>query len=417
VVGSEARSIDELIDAVPWGRLALAYGFALDAPAMLHGQVDAVDLDPDFDDWVFSSVIHQGKPYSGTAPTLWLLRRIVEAHPGHPALGTCLRAVAECAAVLSWVRGRGDDANDDTTSAPVRYRSPGGDPLWSSVLPPDYVTPPNVDGRVHDDYFMAATAHLDTLTACVAEWRPTVAACLVERSHLEDAVDAGSAVVQLWPTGSVADALVAVVGDNTVAEQHRAGALYALSRAGNDVTDLVNPTDRGLHFAIALGQPDRATYLEALVDALGDLPWLFATFPHGLPGAKPWLLAAVIATVLDRTPVNNAGTPLVDALAGVLARPSGPLGATYEWGPVLAWAFPDRVQKGVVQAVPLPQSLTPLQNRLLAALVGNDKVWTPKSGNDSLALRRVGLPHDRAVVAGLLRTETPPKSPERRWHR
>jgi hypothetical protein len=83
---------------------------------------------------------------------------------------------------------------------------------------------------------------------------------------------------------------------------------------------------------------------------------------------------------------------------------------------MLAWAFPDRVQKGVVQPVPLPESLTPIQEQLLTALVGNDKVWTPRSGNDSLALKRVGLPHDRTDVASLLRsTATTPT--RRRWRR
>ena len=32
------RSIDELIDSVPWGRLTHAYDFALDAPVMLHAR-------------------------------------------------------------------------------------------------------------------------------------------------------------------------------------------------------------------------------------------------------------------------------------------------------------------------------------------------------------------------------------------
>ena len=415
---SDSRSIDELIDAVPWGRLTLAYDFAIDAPAMLRAQVGAVELDRGFEDCIFSSVVHQGTPYSGTAPTLWLMRRIVEARPGHPALEVCLRAIAECAAALSWIQNRADnDSRGDKTSAPALYRSPQGDPVWSSVMPPDYATPPKVDGQVQDDYFKASTVQVDTLMACVDDWRSTIATCLMDRSHLDDAVRAGSAVLQLRPTGSIVDALVAVVGDITVAVQHRAGALYALSRTGTDVTDLVGQDDRALWFAMALGQPDRATSIETLVDAVGDLPWLSATFPKGLPGAEPWLLPAVIATILDRTPVSDADMPLVDALAGVLARPSGPLGATYEWGPVLNWAFPDRVQKGVVQPVPLPQSLTPLQQRLLAALVGNDKVWTPKSGNDSLALRRVGLPHDRLSVASLLSAGTPPKAAQRWWRR
>jgi hypothetical protein len=283
-------------------------------------------------------------------------------------------------------------------------------------LAPDYEAPPKIDGTVPDDYFVAAPAHVDTLRASVADWHATIARCLLGRSQLDDAVQAGSAVVRLWPDGPVAEALVSLVSDDTVAKSYRAGALYALSRADSDATDLAGPDDRALRFAVAFGQPERGDHLEVLVDALGDLSWLSKTFPHGLPGAEPWLIAALVVAILDQTPVTEASPSLVDALVGVLARPSGPLGATYEWGPVLAWAFHDRVQEGVVRPVPPPETLTRLQARLLVALVSNDKVWSPKSGNDSLALARVGLPHDRAAVASLV-PMTPPKSGRRWWGR
>lgn len=402
---TDERSIDELIDSVPWGRLTHAYDFALDAPVMLHAQVDATELDPAFDDWLFSAVTHQGTTYSATAPVLWLLRRIVTASAEHPALGLCLSAVAICADAIGWIDKpaqnlSGSHGDDGPTRA--LYRNPEGDPPWASVMPPGYRTKAKIDGRVHDDYFEASFADVDTLRVCVADWHPTIVRCLIERDLLDSAVEAAAAAVQLWRTGPVADALTALVRDESVAELHRAGALYALSRAGRDVGELAGTGERGLQFAFALGQPDAEGNLETLVDALGDLPWLSRSFPHGLPGAEPWLIPAVVAAVLDQAPVHGASDRVVDALVGVAARPSGPFGATYEWGPVLAWAFPDRVQKGVVQPVPPPESLTPTQERLLVALVGNDKVWEPRSGNDSLALKRVGLPHDRAAVASLL---------------
>ena len=415
--GAGDRAIDELIDSVPWGRLTHAYDFALDAPALLHSQVGTTKPDPAFDDWLFSAVIHQGTPYSATAPTLWLLRRIVDAQPGHPALGLCLSAVAVCATAIGWAEARAPDAaetGDDGPSPPAPYRNADGEPLWASAMPPGYATPPKVDGEVHDDYFEAAVADIDTLRACVADWEPTIVRCLTERSHLDDAVEAGAAAVQLWPEGPVADALTALVVDTTVVLHHRAGALYALSRAGLDVADLAGG-ERALRFALALGQPSRPGSVDELVDALRDLSWLTNAFPQGLPGAEPWLIPAVVVAVLDHTPVDRASAQVVDALAGVAARPSGPFGATYEWGPMLAWAFADRVQEGVVEPMPLPESLTTTQARLLTALVGNDKVWNPKSGNDSLALKRVGLPHDRTAVTSLLQTTSTPKP--RLWRR
>ncbi len=414
------RSIDQLIEAVPWGRLTFAYGFALDAPAMLHGQVNATDYDSAFEDWMFSAVIHQGTPYSGTAPTLWLLRRIVDERPDHPALRICLSAVAECATALSFVSNKEAGSGGGTPAAPALHRSMGGDPLWASVMPPGYVPPPKTynwvsGGPYKDDYFKAAIADVETLKDCVADWQPVVARCLNDRVEIDSALQAGTAVVRLWPHGQVVGALAAVANDPTITEQHRAAAVFGLSRSGCNVTGLVASGDRAAQFAMALGESEKAGHLEVLIHELEDLPWLLATFPQGLPGAEPWMIAAVVAAVLKQTTAGNAGELLVNALVAVLSRPSGPLGATYEWGPVLVWAFPDRVQTGVVKDVPLPESLTPLQARLVAALIGNDKVWAPKSGNDSLALRRVGLPHDRATLAKLVEGTNPES--KSRWLR
>jgi hypothetical protein len=332
--GARDRSIDELIDSVPWGRLTHAYDFALDAPAMLHAQVGATEFDNSFDDWLFCSVTHQGTPYSGTAPALWLLHRIVDAQPEHPALEQCLRAVAVCAKAISWAESRSADAGepDDDAGSPRWYRSSDGEPVWASAMPPDYETPSKTDGKVHDDYFKAAIADIDTLKACVAVWHPTIIACLMDRTHLDDSVEAGAAVVQLWPDGPVADALTALVGDTTVAEHQRAGALYALFRAGLDVAHLAGGVDRALRFAFALGQPARAGSLAELVGGLRDLAWLTKALPQGLPGAEPWLIPAVVATILEHTPLHEASAEVVEALAGVARRPSGPFGATYEWG-------------------------------------------------------------------------------------
>jgi hypothetical protein len=126
---TDDRSIDELIDSVPWGRLTDAYDFALEAPVMLHAQVDATELDPAFDDWLFSAVTHQGTPYSATAPVLWLLRRIVTASAGHPALGLCLSAVAICADAIGWVDKQAQalsDSNGDDGPPRALYRNPEG---------------------------------------------------------------------------------------------------------------------------------------------------------------------------------------------------------------------------------------------------------------------------------------------------
>jgi hypothetical protein len=381
------RSIEELIDAVPWGRLTLAYDFALDAPAMLGALVAEPDFDGAFEYWLDTAVVHQGTPYSGTAPTLWLLRRIVEANPSHLSLGPCLTAVCECAEAFDWIE-EPDKGNTGESSA-------------GSAFPPGFKAPKMFWGG-HDDYFAASIPHLDTIRKCVDDWQTTIARCVRERTQLDEALKAASAVLKLWPASPVSDALASLVDDASSAKHHRAAGLFALSRVGLSATNPVGVEDRALRFAAALGQPDRPGSAELLVDALGDLEWLDASFPLGLPGAKPWLIPATVTAILEQIPVSEADDVTIAAFTGLLARPSGRLGASYEWGPVLKWAFPDRVKFGEVQRVPLPESLTSLQERLLAALVSNDDVWTPKQGNDITALREVGLPHDRTAVANLL---------------
>lgn len=400
---SDERSINELIDAVPWGRLALAYGFALDAPTMLRSQNGATDVDQDFVDWLFGAVVHQGTPYSGTGPVLWLMHRIVELQPGHPSLGSCLGAVAECMTALTrFEEGRANDTAE-RSDGPDLYRNPDGDPPWASVMPAGYDPPPMMDNKVPDDYFRTASPDPATLRSGVYAWEPTISSCLLERTQLDSAIEAASAMVNLSSMGPIADALASLAADSRAGEHHRAGALFALVRANCDQTDVGDGATRSLRFAMAMGDPARPGSLAVLVDALADLQWLSTTFPRGLPGAEPWLIPAVVTAVIGQVRVDDADDAVVQCLAGVLERPSGPLGATYEWGPVLIWAFPERVQVGVVQTVPPPDSVTETQRRLLAALVRNEKVWTPKSGNDSLALRRVGLPHDRTAIANLLK--------------
>ena len=52
--------------------------------------------------------------------------------------------------------------------------------------------------RVGDDYFLAAAADV-TLTACVLDWEQTVVDCVRDRRFLDEAIDAGSAMVRLAP--------------------------------------------------------------------------------------------------------------------------------------------------------------------------------------------------------------------------
>jgi len=58
--------------------------------------------------------------------------------------------------------------------------------------------------------------------------------------------------------------------------------------------------------------------------------------------------------------------------------------------------------------LPLPQSLDAAQRVVLDALTTKSDIWDRRSGNASLALRRVQLPHDRASILRCLAAEGRP---------
>ncbi|MEQ7129210.1 hypothetical protein ABN034_32420 [Actinopolymorpha sp. B11F2] len=122
-------------------------------------------------------------------------------------------------------------------------------------------------------------------------------------------------------------------------------------------------------------------------------------------------------TVLGRVSLDAADDRLVDGLEQQLATVAyGPLGATYEWGRLLAWLLPDRWQPASYIDVPSSDDLSNTHGRLLAALARNDDPWEQGAGNACLVLGQVGLPHDRAVVAALAGVEVPGRpSWWRRW--
>jgi hypothetical protein len=108
-----------LIATVPWSRLAHAYDVALDAPTWLGALATGVAAGTpegleDFADWLLYSVVHQGTPYSATAPVLWISRRILGDGSRHPALAWCMLAVADSARALRLsVEREGDGSSDE----------------------------------------------------------------------------------------------------------------------------------------------------------------------------------------------------------------------------------------------------------------------------------------------------------------
>ena len=416
-VTNHGYSLDDLIEAVPWSRLAHAYDVALDAPARLRALAASVEGDSsesldELEDWFLWTVVHQGTPYSATAPVLWIARRILGLGSTHPALAWCLLAIAESVTALRFF-----PEADHPGIELEPERSAADEPLWAAYLPPGRELRQKHQDRVEDDYFLAAPADVPTLRGCVLDWEQTVLDCLRDRRFLDEAIDAAAAMVRLAPSPGLTHSLSSFIdGPEDIGRRaESAFALAASSRATPNVEELLDHENRAIRVAAALGCPDHPRALKILVGAVEDRTWVSATFPQGFVGPEPWLTAALLDAVLDRVSIDVADARLVGGLEQQLATVGyGPLGATYEWGRVLAWLFPERWQQTSYIAMPSPDSLSSTQRRLLTALVHNDDPWEQGAGNASLALGQVGLPHDRAMVAALAGMRIPGR---RSWWR
>jgi hypothetical protein len=123
--------------------------------------------------------------------------------------------------------------------------------------------------------------------------------------------------------------------------------------------------------------------LEHHIEDIGN--WFTESPPQFSMGPR----FSVVAQLIERVPEFER---LVDAAVAV-ARTASKYSPEFDWGLLLAKAFPD--SKGTVT--------TDAQRRFLGALVDNAELWDPTSGNASWGFKKVGLPHDRKLCAQRVR--------------
>jgi hypothetical protein len=102
---------------------------------------------------------------------------------------------------------------------------------------------------------------------------------------------------------------------------------------------------------------------------------------------------ALIARLVER--VTDFGQMVNGAIA-VLAV-TWTYGADYDWGPLLAVAFPEG--SGTIR--------TEAQHRFLSALVGRAELWDRTNGNARIWFRKAGLPFDRDLCRRRIEESVP----------
>lgn len=391
--------LDGIIERTDWARLFHAYDAAADTPGYLSGLLaeDAEVFNAALSH-LNSAVLHQGTIFPVTPAAVQVVVFVLSAPvlrmDGGSRLVALLDFLAAVGESLGWVELPAHRPVIDPAEVD-RFFAEWSDEAWSEP------------GTIVDD--MCASAVFELL-GLVTEVLAALGIFLTDenQSVRESAIEA----VGNWASLNRADPIGAVSAlekqlEKATSRDERARLVLALGELGVDLSRLLTDGDPAIRACAALSIKSVAGTAE-LIAALAE-PQLsdtwFGSRPAAFRGRPRYTLQAELLSrqlsFEELLPTALAIVPLATAMS-----------ADYDWGPLLAAAFPE-VAFAPGQHPDPPQALSKAQRTFVAALVDNDSLWDPRSGNASLARMKVGLPDDRSEVATLLR-ELP--ASERRWH-
>lgn len=403
----DAQSIEKVrgsLATVPWDRLAHAYHGAWDAPQNLEVFLSSTASNDELSasiDWMWASILHQGSIYSATTPVLWILIDLLAAWPEHPAAESILSGVHTAIEVIPLF----SDGYDEKCGAPAQQNR-HGEPVYETwVRDP---LPTHSDDAVGNElYFKACHVTKRQLQALTRHSMPVIQASLNHRDGATRvaAVAAGLGALQALPKEATLTELSNVIGNPQFEPGAWVSAAMVLSELGHDFSSLLEHSDRRTRLAAAMSSStlrDRRSVAE-FVSALSEPEWIEAEFPNGAAHLGMHLRFYVLTALLDRVTAEQAENTVVEALCTLIRKRAGPYTVDMEWGPMLHWAFSERVVSLPYEGKPaaLPDRLTQTQSAVLQALCDKAELWNPKNGNASLAFKRVQLPFDRGQLQRL----------------
>jgi hypothetical protein len=181
------------------------------------------------------------------------------------------------------------------------------------------------------------------------------------------------------------------LADATENVDERSSLVLALGEIGFSPRRFLADASPGVRMCAALA-PDLATdpaAITVLLDALENHAkvlddWFVDTPPQFR--FRPRF--SVVDRLIQQVPKFETLADSAIALASVTTHYT----VDYDWGRFLAKAFPDG--RGVIS--------TDAQRRFVRALVSNEKIWNPKSGNAERWFDLAGLPYDRQKYSTLV---------------
>jgi len=406
----KTKSIAEIrrsIASVPWDRLAHAYHGAWDAPAQLEIFLDLASSKEALDeavDWMWGSILHQGSIYSASSPVLWILIDLITTRPNCAPAASIMRAVQTITDGLEYM----GDGSADEQRRPVLTSQPG-EPLYEVWC--EKALPRSSDIEAEEDYFAATYVRPSLLRDLVRHAIPAISLHLKTSEHptRTAAVAAGLGALQVVPDDAQSlVGLIDAIGNPAYDPGAWVSVAMVFGRLGRDMSGLLAHPDRRVRFAAAMSSStpgDQRSAME-LASAVAEPEWLEAEFPNGVAHLDMHLRFHALRALLERTQPENADPCLIDAICALLRKRAHKYTVDYEWGPVLRWAFHERLiqlpHSGPV--APLPDTLTSAQAAILRSLCANADLWDPTNGNASLAYKYVQLPYDREALRRLAGT-------------
>ncbi len=376
----------ELLLGTDWESLRHAYGSAEDIPVSLCSLVDGdAEVRSEALAALDMGVLHQGSPYTVTAPVALFVAAILDhpmglaEHEGHfPWDGGPPRSLR--AALLVWLGQVAESAayGEDL----VRDRTDWQWAPWHDETrreqDPEELAALHACREVRPTLYNAVEPFLSSPDAHVREAARGAAVPLLSAPGLADRVPRAAALLRAR--------LGAGAG-----RRERAGVARALSMWGMDTSDLLADSDPAVRVCAALGPAgiDRPRALAVLLDALRDPRTTDGWFLEPLPGLDGWFRFTVLRSALALAESFEEVAPVAVAIVA-----AGGMSVTdHERGPILLRAF----HGGYDPTHPL----TPAQRDLLRTFVDTDEVTGGIAGN-GLWFRAAGLPEDREGIKALL---------------
>lgn len=372
------------LESTDWSGLHHAYGRATDTPGHLRALLrDDPDARNKALSHLWSAVIHQGTPWAATGPVALVVAGLLsderidrgESIRAHllsflvsvaEAPGRAGYSVAELEQMASFDIGPFLESEDDEAlyENEDAANSSYAQAILGCIRAAPVLMKAMLDGLAHAS--PRVRAHSAMGAVALAKTEP-----LRTHTHTKDVESRLSALARGAPDTDERCAHVLALGD-----------LGCLPAAFLDDPAAAVRMCAALAPGLATDPAALGVLLDTLEHHAGEIDdWFVGKPPQFRMRPRFPVVARLIQQVTDFDRLAGAAV----AVAGVTET----FCVDFDWGPLLAAAFPDG--RGVIK--------TGAQRRFLDALVKNSKLWDPTFGNASKWFRRAGLPYDREACA------------------